>query len=92
MTGSVGVVSHAQSPSFGNLSIYNYTLPENFNPATDIVTWDGATVVFTHYYTVEEIIHILYPVWAILFLISSFISYRYIAPIIITKLRNRHEN
>lgn len=55
----------------GNTSIFSATTPPNFNPLTDTITTEGQTVIFTHYWTVEEVIKALAPVWIILYILLS---------------------
>lgn len=55
----------------GNTSIFGATTPPNFNPITDTITTEGQIVIFTHHWTVEEIIKALAPVWIILYILLS---------------------
>ena len=58
-------------------ALFNIKPPSNFNPLTDTVHIEDMTVVFTHYWTVEEVINALAPVWVILYILLSIVIFYY---------------
>lgn len=64
--------------------------PSNFNPLTDSVTIEGSSIVFIHYYSIQEILHLLTPLWFLLFVVCTYASYRYVAPKILTRFNNEN--
>lgn len=76
-TGSVLQVPTIPNLSNNTSSIFSVSTPSNFNPLADTVHTEGNIVIFTHYWTVEEVLNYLIPVWVLLFIILSFFSYRF---------------
>jgi hypothetical protein len=76
------ILNSAQVP-YVNLSnnsstLFNINPLSNFNPLTDSVHIEGMTVVFTHYWTVNEVITALAPVWIILYILLSIAIFYYV--------------
>lgn len=63
-------------------------LPENFNPATDTLVLSDNGLIWTHYYTINEIIDQLVPIFLIFLVLTIYISHIYIAPKIINYLKS----
>jgi len=74
-SGPVSQASHLNTSS--NSSIFSVSLPSNFNSLTDTITIEGQTVIFTHYWTVEDVIKALAPVWIILYILLSIAVFYY---------------
>lgn len=62
---------------FNNSTLY---IPEGFNPATDTLVMGDTGLIWTHYYTVNEILEKLIPVFGLIFITVVYISYVFIAP------------
>ena len=67
----------SQVLSLNNSSIFCVASPANFNPLTDTISTEGQTVIFTHYWTVNEVIKSLTPVWIILYILLSITVFYY---------------
>lgn len=77
------MISNTTQGSYVDLSnnssaLFNINPPSNFNPLTDTVHIEGMTVVFTHYWTVEEVIKALAPVWIVLYILLSIAIFYYV--------------
>lgn len=65
-------------------------MPEGFNPETDTLVQGANGLIWTHYYTVNEIIEKLIPVFGLLFILVVYLSYTYISPKTIYYLKSKY--
>lgn len=61
------------------LNFFNNTsyIPDGFNPETDTLVMGDAGLIWTHYYTVNEILEKLIPVFGLIFILVVYLSYRF---------------
>ena len=72
---------------FNNTTSY---IPEGFTPATDTLVMSDGGLIWTHYYTVNEILEKLIPVFGLIFITVVYLSYTYIAPKTILYLKAKY--
>ena len=74
---------------FFNNSSMSY-IPDGFNPATDTLVMGDSGLIWTHYYTVNEILEKLIPVFGLIFITVVYLSYTYIAPKTILYIKSKY--
>jgi len=74
---------------FFNNSSMSY-IPDGFNPETDTLVMGDNGLIWTHYYTVNEILEKLIPVFGLIFILVVYLSYTYIAPKTILYLKAKY--
>jgi len=79
---------NATAPFFLNNST-SY-IPDGFNPKTDTLVMGDSGLIWTHYYTVNEILEKLIPVFGLIFITVVYLSYTYIAPKTILYLKSKY--
>ena len=72
---------------FNNSTSY---IPHGFNPETDTLVMGDSGLIWTHYYTVNEILEKLIPLFGLIFILVAYLSYTYIAPKTILYLKSKY--
>ena len=65
-------------------------IPDGFNPNTDSLVMGDNGLIWTHYFTVNEILEKLIPVFLIFLFLMIYISHVYIAPKTISYLKSKY--
>lgn len=83
----IGCGNETAPYNFSNISY----LPEGFNPSTDTLTVaESGKLIWTHYYTVDEILNKLVPLFLIFLFLTVYISHIYIAPKLIKWYKSKY--
>lgn len=69
-----------------NSSMY----PPGYNFETDSLVIGNQGLVWTHYYTVNEVLEKLIPIFGLIFVGIVYLSYTYIAPATISYLKSKY--